>query len=163
MLSAPADTDLLGLSFFFSGVKLRFFNLSIDYSKLFISISYSSIGMIDRIRLILFVIISVSSLCIRMYSEESLSTCIGIHGALNFILNSVPSPMTLEQLILPPIYCTIFLQILSPSPVPLLFICSFSVSFPKSMNNLSIPSGDIPTPVSLTLISKFTNFSFSFW
>ena len=156
------DLDRFGL-FNLSGLKLRFANLSMDYSKLFISISYSSIGILDRILLMLFVRMSVSSLWIKMYYDESLSTCIGIQGADNFILNSVPFPISLEQLILPPICCTIFLQILSPSPVPLLLSYSFSVNFPKLIKSLSIPSDDMPTPVSLTLISKLTNFSFSFW
>ena len=57
-----------------------------------------------------------------------------------------PFPIILETATCPPIYSTILLQMLNPSPVPYKFISSFSSSFPKSINSLSMFYLDIPIP-----------------
>ena len=63
----------------------------------------------------------------------------------------------LSTLTLPPIYSMIRFEIESPKPVPYLFLCVLASSLPKSMNSLSKFAGVIPTPVSMTLIFKFTH------
>ena len=69
-----------------------------------------------------------------------------------------PCPKTLCTSTLPPIFSIICLQMLRPSPVPLLFI--FLSSRVKSVNSFEISSFLIPTPVSLTSILNVMNLEF---
>ena len=75
-------------------------------------------------------------------------------------MNKVPYPHLDLQVINPPNYSTIILQICNPSPIPFVFN-SFVVSRnPKSLNNFWRFSSYIPTPVSLTIISIIPKFDF---
>lgn len=82
------------------------------------------------------------------------------HLVRSWILNSVPFFYSLWQLILPPIYSTIDLQIDKPRPVPPVFCSLFSSNLLKLMNSLLIPSSEIPLPLSTILISKEINLCF---
>jgi hypothetical protein len=70
-------------------------------------------------------------------------------------MNEVPllSP-SLSTLTLPPIFSIIFLQMLSPNPVPCLFYPLVSASLLKLWNSFPIFSYEMPIPESLTITSK---------
>ena len=82
-----------------------------------------------------------------------------LHLVFNLILNWVPLPISLSQLTVPPMDSMIYLHIERPSPVPPLFLSEFSDSFPKLTNNFCTPSFEIPSPLSMILISYEINFS----
>jgi hypothetical protein len=69
-------------------------------------------------------------------------------------LKVVPIPRDEVTSIFPPNAVTICYEITSPRPIPFLFILWVSYNFPNRLKSLSIPSYEIPTPVSLTLIVK---------
>ena len=61
--------------------------------------------------------------------------------------NVLPIQSVLSStVIVPPNSPTIFLQILSPSPIPEVFIYAVASSLPKSVNNFFLSSGFIPQP-----------------
>jgi hypothetical protein len=65
---------------------------------------------------------------------------------LTVILKVDPCPSILLTKTWPPIYSTILLHILKPSPVPYKFLYECSSSLPKSINKFFIFYYDIPTP-----------------
>ena len=52
----------------------------------------------------------------------------------------VPYSTVSSRYILPSKASTIYLQILSPKPIPVVFICAVDSSFPKSLNSFSLSS-----------------------
>ena len=71
------------------------------------------------------------------------------------MIKDVPYPsLPLSTLTDPPIFSTICLHILNPSPEPLLFKSWESPSLLKLWNNLSIFYNDVPCPESYTIISN---------
>ena len=78
-----------------------------------------------------------------------------------FIL--VPTPNRLFTDTLPPINSIIYLHTLNPSPVPFVFIALCSLSFWKSVNNLSMFSFLIPIPLSSIYIFSFINLVMSLY
>ena len=68
----------------------------------------------------------------------------------------MPSPILLVTETLPPIFSMIYLQILRPRPVPLVFDFACSFKLLKFINSLEMPSSLIPEPLSLMVILKLT-------
>ena len=71
-------------------------------------------------------------------------------------MKQVPTPTSLSTVILPPIYSTRFLHILSPIPVPYLFISSCSSNLLNLIKSFSIFYFEIPLPESVILITSLT-------
>ena len=72
------------------------------------------------------------------------------------MINDVPTSISLSTLTLPFILSIKLLHILSPRPVPCLFIYSCSSSFENFWKSLSIFSLEIPVPESTIFIFKYT-------
>ena len=90
-----------------------------------------------------------------------------IHFYLRLMMKSVPLSISLSMSTEPPCALMISLQMLRPRPTPDLLTSYVSLTLPKFWNNLFWFSGEIPTPVSLKIISKWTIFrsalEFDFW
>ena len=69
---------------------------------------------------------------------------------LNLKKNFEPTPFWESQSMLPSNSSQICLQILRPSPIPLLLTPFFCLSFPKSLNSFGLSSAEIPSPSSYT-------------
>lgn len=82
---------------------------------------------------------SHSSLLLVATRLEIFELVIIFYGGKHFIVNMKEAPMRyfLSRYISPPQAYTIFLQMLSPSPIPILFMDEEASSLPKSLNSLS--------------------------
>ena len=78
-------------------------------------------------------------------------------NASNVNMNELPLPYIELTLISPLKFSTKVLQMLRPSPIPLVLILEVELSLPNNLNNFRWSSWDIPTPLSSTITSNFFN------